>query len=256
MTVDRDTKQTILDWSSNVVLRVVIGSARMLPLRKRVPAMGWFTQNCVAPLAGYRDRASKNLKRIYPDKNDIEIRALANKTANNVGRTLIENYSGKSLGKVAQDAPIVGEGLAALKQAKAEGKPVLLVTGHLFFNDHYERTMAGVSGPVFAQGRRGTAQFVRYLKDGGTAVLLFDIHAKGVKIPFMGKRAHTSTSSADLALKYGAVVIPFFGVRQPDGISFEVQLDAPIPHSTPQSQPDHCPRIWHLASTGDCHPIS
>jgi len=43
----------------------------------------------------------------------------------------------------------------------------------------------------------------------------------------------TSTSAADLALKYGAALIPYFGIRQPDGTSFAINLQEPVPHSDP-----------------------
>jgi KDO2-lipid IV(A) lauroyltransferase len=39
------------------------------------------------------------------------------------------------------------------------------------------------------------------------------------------------TSAADIALKTGALLVPFFGVRKADGRSFEVIFENPIPHS-------------------------
>ena len=45
-----------------------------------------------------------------------------------------------------------------------------------FFNAHYAATMTGLSGPVFAKGRRGTMAFARHLKSGGMATILFDLH--------------------------------------------------------------------------------
>jgi KDO2-lipid IV(A) lauroyltransferase len=64
-------------------------------------------------------------------------------------------------------------------------------------------------------------------------VLLFDIYARGARLPFLGQNAKTSLSSAELALRYNALIIPFFGIRQPDGLSFKIELDAPIPHTKP-----------------------
>ena len=49
----------------------------------------------------------------------------------------------------------------------------------------------------------------------------------------MGRPAQTATSIADIALKIDALVVPYFGIRQPDGLSFEIAVEAPIPHSTP-----------------------
>ena len=101
-----------------------------------------------------------------------------------------------------------------------------------YFNSHYVRTMEAFGGPVFPQGRSGTAGFVRHLKAGGLLVLLFDQSAKGAQIDFLGKPARTALSAAELALRYDAVLIPFYATRAADGLSFSVELEAPIPPST------------------------
>jgi len=261
MATDKRPKGTRSDWTMNVVLQGLIGSIKLLPYTPRVRLMGALTTWIIAPLAGYRQRAIDNLGLIYPQMPLDQRKAVADKVANNVGRTLIETYSAKGFSAVARASTISGPGMDALKNAQEAGIPVLLVTGHfgnhevpryaltalgyrigglyrpmanVFFNAHYEKTMSNVSGPVFAQGRKGTGQFVKYLRGGGLAVLLFDIYAKGAELPFLGKHAFTSLSTAELALKYGAVVIPFFGIRRDDGLHFDIELDAPIAHTTPE----------------------
>ena len=47
--------------------------------------------------------------------------------------------------------------------------------------------------------------------------------------------ARTALSAAELALRLKADLIPFFAVRQPDGLSFRVELDAAVPHSDPET---------------------
>lgn len=104
-----------------------------------------------------------------------------------------------------------------------------------YFNAHYARTMASMSGPVFPQGRRGTAGFVRMLKDGGMGTLLFDVRATAFDdIDFFGKPAPTATSAAEIALRLDALLLPYFGIRAANGLDFEIDLQAPIPHSTPR----------------------
>jgi KDO2-lipid IV(A) lauroyltransferase len=46
---------------------------------------------------------------------------------------------------------------------------------------------------------------------------------------FLGHPARTALSAAELSLKYGALLIPFYGIRKPDGLNFETVLEAPIP---------------------------
>ena len=77
---------------------------------------------------------------------------------------------------------------------------------------------------------------MRHLKGGGQLVLLFDQHVQFAPIlDFMGHPARTALSAAELALRYDALLIPFYGIRQDDGVSFEVLLEAPVPPSDAES---------------------
>ncbi len=254
-----DSPSSTTDWLANLLLRGLIGGVMALPYRARVPAMGWVVRRIIGPLAGYRKQAENNLALIFPDKPQTERRRIANAVCDNFGRTLIENYSGPTFGRHLRNAVISGTGLAAIEAASQAGRPVIFVTGHFgnheaprqvltargykigglfrpmqnqFFNQHYARTMTEMSGPVFEQGHRGTMGFVRFLRDGGMGTLLFDVRA--VKVPlidFLGHPALTSTSAADFALKFNALLVPYFGIRQPDGLSFEVAIEEPIAHT-------------------------
>jgi KDO2-lipid IV(A) lauroyltransferase len=249
------------DWLTDRTLRAVIWLMLALPLRLRLRLMGLFVARIMAPLVGYRARAVENLTHIWPDMPESEKRRIADGVADNAGRTMIENYDVLGLRDRMRDAKVSGDGLADVEAARAAGRPVLFVTGHFgnfeapraalvargyeigglyrpmsnpFFNDHYARNMHTLSGPVFEQGRRGTMGLLRHIKDGGMGVLLFDVYdSAGVGIDFMGQPAPTLTSAADIALRTGALMVPFFGLRQPDGISFEAIFESPIAHGDP-----------------------
>ena len=65
-------------------------------------------------------------------------------------------------------------------------------------------------------------------------VLLFDQHVQGAPaLEFLGHPAQTAISAAELALRYKALLIPFYGVRGADGLSFDCVMEAPIAHSDP-----------------------
>ena len=232
--------------------------------RERQPEFRtWLTRALIAPLAGYRRRARNNLAMIMPDLPEADRNRIADEACDNAGRTLIENYSSRQLMARMAGKPIVGDGLAVLEAARAAGRPAILVSGHFgnyeaaraalvargykigglyrpmanaFFNEHYVKTMEAFGGPVFPQGRAGTAGFVRHLKEGGQLVLLFDQDVTGAPLlPFLGHPARTALSAAELALRLKADLIPFFATRQPDGLGFRVELDAPVPHSDPKT---------------------
>jgi len=247
----------------NLAARGLIGLALALPYRARLAFTGWLMRRVIGPVAGYGSRARENLALIWPDRPEAERAAIAAASLDNAGRTLIENYSTRDFTSRAKAIEPEGPGYAALIAARNARRPVILVSGHFgnyeaaraslvargfdigglyrnlsnrYFNAHYVRTMQAFGGPVFPQGRAGTAGFVRHLKEGGQLVLLFDQDVPGAPaLPFLGHPARTALSAAELALRLKADLIPFFATRQPDGVSFRVELDAPIPPSDPET---------------------
>ncbi len=216
----------------------------------------------IAPFAGYNKRVRENLALILPDLPEAEVKRMVRAVPRNVGRTLIEIYSGTEFIKRATAEPLKGEGLTALDAAHAAGRPVILVTGHFGnydasraaliargyrvgalyrpmgdknFNTHYVDAISLIGTPVFPRGRAGLADMVRFLRSGGMLGLLIDQHmGHGETLSFFGHPAMTALSAADLALKYDALVVPTYAVRRANGLDFEIIIEAPIPHGTPQ----------------------
>ncbi len=256
MTTDADIAGSKADWLADKALRGLINTLLKLPYETRVKMMGSALRRAIGPLVGYRRRAEDNLALIYPEMPAVERRRLAEGVCDNFGRTLIENYSHSELHERLRSTKPRGPGLEALAAAKSAGKPVIFVTGHFgnhevprhvlthagyevgglyrkmtnpYFNAHYAKTMTSWGGPVFEQGTRGTMAFARHLKGGGLGTLLFDVNASGgIPIPFLGRTAMTAPSAAEIALRFDAVVLPYFGIRRTDGVTFDVEIDAPI----------------------------
>lgn len=246
-------------YLTNALIVGVIRLALALPYGLRLRFVGGLVQHLLGPLAGYKRRALDNLALIWPEMPAARRQQIAARCLNNVGRTFIENYSARDFPDRMAALTPRGPGVAALEEAAATGRPVILVTGHFgnyeatraalvargydigglyrdmknpYFNAHYVKTMEAFGGPVFPQGRRGTAGFVRHLKEGGQLVLLFDQHVHfAPPLDFMGHPARTALSAAELALRYDALLIPFYGIRQADGVRFDILLEAPVPPS-------------------------
>ena len=252
-------RQAAFDWIVNRTLQLVLGLARLLPYERRVALVGRLARTVVAPLAGYTRRSRANLAMVFPEMPAPERDRIARAAADNAGRTLIEIFSGRDFVEKARGARVTGPGLAAIEAARAEGRPVILVSGHFgnfdaprgwfaaqgievgglykplanaAFNETYVDAIEGVSGPVFERGRRGLGQMVAFLKRGGMLGVLFDQRiVQGERLDFLGHPALTALSAAELALKYGALLVPVYGLRQPDGLSFEIATEAPVPHT-------------------------
>lgn len=258
---DAEISGTRAEWLADKALRALIGSVMALPYKSRVPMMGGALRRAIGPLAGYQKRAEANLAMIYPDMGVLDRRRIAAEACDNFGRTLIENYSHVDFAKHLTNTQATGDGLDAIAQDK--GRPVVFVTGHYgnheaprqvltrmgfsigglyrkmanpYFNAHYAPTMTSWGGPVFEQGGAGTIGFARHIKSGGMGTLLFDVHQDaGETLDFLGAPARTALSAAQIALKFDALLIPYFGTRRDDGLNFDVTLAAPIPHSDAQT---------------------
>lgn len=251
------------EYTVNLVLRGLIGLALLLPYRWRIPAMGWLMSRIIAPLAGYTRRVRENLALTMPDLPEREVRRLMRRVPDNAGRNMAELYSPRAFAERARKSTVGGPGLPAIKDARAEKRPVIFITGHFgnfnaariamieqgfdmgvfyrpmknrYFNQHYIGAMSALSEPMFEQGKRGMVQMVKHVKRGGVLAILADLNAHdGYPLGFFGKPALTSLTTAELALKFDAPLVPVWGVRAENGLDFNIMVEEPIPHTDPRT---------------------
>ncbi len=247
------------DYIVNLLIHGMFRLLLLLPYRIRVPMVGWLMARIVAPLAGYTKRIRVNLAYTCPELTKAQVNRLCIEVPDNVGRTLIEIYSGDKFIARVRDIPLEGPGADALEQAHKENRPVILVTGHfgnydapraaliargyrvgaiympmknVFFNAHYEAAISRIGTPLFPRGRKGLGQMLRFLRSGGMTGFLVDQYMRhGAPLQFFGKTAPTALSAAEMALKYDALLVPIYGIRAKNGLDFNIQVDAPIPHT-------------------------
>lgn len=248
--------------AESLLARALIGAALWLPYEMRVRAFGWVIAKLAAPVAGWKRRARQNLSEVLPDLSEAEVRRIADAVCNNVGRTLIEIYSGDEFLDRIRDTPIEGPGAEIFLEAKTQGRRMVLATAHLgnydvirggltrqgfnmaalykpmsnkAFNPHYVRAISKIGQPVYPLGRSGVSNLVRHLKDGGSIGIVADVaNFRTPVLSFFGRPTHTALSAADWSVKYDALMIPIFALRQPDGLSFRIHVAKPIPHDAPE----------------------
>lgn len=254
-----------IDLKDRVVSAVIIGIIRsltLLPYSWRVPVGGWVISRLVAPLIGYRGRIRDNMHFIFPDMAEEEVARMMRNVPDQIGRTLCELFSPKNLVETAENTPITGGGVDAVDAAREAGRPIIIVSGHIGnydiarskliqrghkvgglyrsmnykgFNDFYVSSISQVGTPLFLRGRRGMGEMLKFLKAGNAIAMLIDQHmTSGAPLKFFGHTAYTALSAAELALRYDALLVPCYGIRQPDGLSFEMIVEPPIPHTTPE----------------------
>ncbi len=248
---------TSAQWLTDRVIRAVLWLLLALPYRWRVPLCGWVVARVLAPLAGWPRRIRANLALTQPDLPQAEVDRMVRAVPDNIGRSLIEMYSDAAFIAEATRHPLEGPGLAVLEQARAEGRPVVIATGHFgnyaavtaamkargfplgalyrqmanpYFNEHYVRAIGTMVNPLFERGRAGMGRMLRHLRNGGMLFILPDQRMiSGQALSFFGQPALTALSAAEMALKYDAPLIPSYAIRQPDGLSFRIVIDAPVP---------------------------
>lgn len=250
-------------YVANLFLQGIIGAMRLLPYERRIATMGAIMKT-LAPVVGFRTRVRRNLKLTCPELSDAEITTIYRDVSDNAGRAIMEHFSPEGFIERQVNAKISGPGIAAFDAAIAEGRPVMMITAHFghylaarvalqkhsgkpigclyrrmanpYFNDAYVEAFYKTGAPMFEQGRRGMVEMVRSLKNGGIIAIVSDLHALGgEELTFFGKPAVTSVLNAELAIKYKAVLIPCYAVRQPNGIDFEIILHDPVPHTDPKT---------------------
>ena len=186
--------------------------------------------------------ANDNLAAAYPDMPAAEREALARKALSNAGRIGAEIIKSRHLTKEALFEKVRYENMEILDAALAEGKGVILNTGHL---GNWETTgvvltahgyKLGVVGRLIknpyvdAWLKETRCRFglnliahknpfftsVKWLKGGNITAILIDhnIRKGGVFIPFFGRPAATSNLSALLAVRLGSPVVSVAITRQ------------------------------------------
>lgn len=246
----------------NALSRAILGSALLLPYAFRVRFVGFVMSVFVAPVAGWNKRSRNNLAYVYPDMSASERKRIAKAVANNVGRTLIEIYSGEAFVQRALSSELTGPGVAALEAARDAKVPIVLVTAHLgnydavrsklsregypmaalyrpmknpLFHQHYLKAISTIAEPVYPTDGSGIGALIRHLKSGGYVGIVADVGSrKAPLLRFFGQPAHTPLSAAEWAVKYNAAFIPIFGLRQADGLTFRLHVADQIPSRDPQ----------------------
>lgn len=241
---------------------IAVSALLALPYGWRVRLAGALG-GALARIGGLPRRIARAVRHFRPDLPEAEVGRIARAVPGNLARMGIEIFSGAAFAARAARYPIAGPGLAALDAAHAAGRPVVLVTAHfgnydawraaliargfrvggyfkemagLELNARYVAAIEAIGQPLFATGREGVAGMVRFLRGGGMLGILIDLdRPNGVMLDFLGQPTRTVLSMAEMALRYDALLVPVWGIRQPDGLDFRIQIDAPIPHSTPEA---------------------
>jgi len=202
-----------------------------------------------------------NLKVIFPEKSEREIRRIRIKMARNFAKYLVDFFRFSKLDLEYMKKNMKIENAHFFKEALSKGKGVIILSAHLgnwelgavavallghpfwavvlphkhkyvdrFFNA--QRESKGVK--VIPLGSGVVRLCLDALKKNGLLALVGDrdFSESGIVVDFFGKPSIFPKGPAALALNTGAVILPGFMVRNADD-SFTLWMDKPIECNPP-----------------------
>jgi Kdo2-lipid IVA lauroyltransferase/acyltransferase len=186
-----------------------------------------------------------NLAAALPNLSPDERRQVAKQVFEHFGGLLVELLRVSGLRPEELRALVEIEGEERLRHALAQGRGVLLVSGHFGFweiqgiahalvfppmavvaraldNPLLDRLLERVrtrTGNVVIERRGGLRRILRALAANQCVAIMIDqhIHTDAVVVDFFNRPAATTSAVAAIALRTGAPVIPVFAVPFPDG---------------------------------------
>jgi KDO2-lipid IV(A) lauroyltransferase len=240
-----------------LIVRAVRALVRVLP-HAAVRALGGaigFTFYAVD--RGHRRLAIQNLQTAFPSRSARECRRLARRTFKHFGRLLTVLLKFSTMPPDRMRARVAFDGLERVEDALAQGRGVLLFTGHFgywelnalvhalelpplavlaraldnpYLNRLLERVRTATGNSVIY--RRGAVRRVlRTLGSNGTVALLIDQHIQSsdaVVVDFFNRPAATTSALAAIAVRTGAPVIPVFALPLEDG-RYRMVYEHPVP---------------------------
>ncbi|MCW1934220.1 lysophospholipid acyltransferase family protein [Pararhodobacter zhoushanensis] len=237
----------------------LVGLLMRLPFGPRVRLAGWLGRTVIGRFGALPRRVAQAVHHFRPELPEVEVQRIAREVPGSMARMITEVLSGPDLAALAATLPLEGPGLAALDDAHATGRPVILVSAHFgnydawrlaliargfaiggYFkelgspalNARYVEAVSASGAPMFPDTGEGLRRLVKFLRGGGMLGILCDLdRPQGVMLDFLGQPTRTVLSMAEMALRYDALLVPIWGIRTPGKPGFRVQIDAPVPAS-------------------------
>lgn len=231
----------LLNLTEYWAFRFVLFKFRLLPYRWSNLALQRLFLWLGYGLGIRRDVAEKQLRRVYPDQEPHERRALLRKIYRNLGMTAAEIYL-QDESKLIATAQISGR--SHVDKAFSLGRGAILATAH-FGNwelarilpslgiplsvvvkkqhnplfDNYNNAIRTRHGVSLIDFRRGLRDILAHLAKNEMVAILMDqdAGASGLRLDFLGSPASHWRGVAKLSLRYKIPIVPGLALRTPEG---------------------------------------
>ncbi|NQV04501.1 MAG: hypothetical protein HQ532_03285, partial [Candidatus Omnitrophica bacterium] len=228
----------MIDFLGFITVKLVSVLFLVIPLRlalwvgRRMGDLAYFLNS------KRRSIAYANLKSAFPEKNAQEIKKILKAHYKNLGMSIVELLKLPVMGKRYLERYIRVEGLDRIKEARDNGKGVILLGGHF---GNWEISSLGISASgqrmyIFAREQKhvrlnnllnryremagskvvakgfSVRDIIKALRDNSVVAMLIDqdAGANGTFVNFLNRPASMAQGPVTLGLKTGAAVMPTF----------------------------------------------
>ncbi len=209
------------------------------------------------PLFRKKIIAKKNILIAFPDLNEKSINEMIERMWKNIGRIFGEYIHINKFSIIDQKKiKIVFANKNNFELLKKNNKPVVFFSGHfanfelmakclqelgfnigaiyrplnnIFLNPIMEFIRKKYICPIqIEKGSNGTKKLIKHISTNGPLALMIDQRlSSSIRVPFFNQPASTTTTPAQLAIKYDALLIPVF-LKRLEKTNFEFFIEEPL----------------------------
>ena len=210
----------------------------------------------VGPIFRSKELIQKNIKRAFPDINQVNLNEITTSMWNNYGRVFAEYMFIKEFRYQKENRNIIIEGKDILEDIKKNNQKVVFISGHfsnfelmameiekaginlaaiyrplnnLFLNYLMEKLRKKyICKKQIKKGIGGIKELVKLNRVGYSTALMIDQRvSEGIKSPFFDEEAFTTTIPAQLIKKFKTPVVPIF-IERFDNVKFKMTVHKPL----------------------------
>ena len=210
----------------------------------------------IGPIFRSKKLIQKNIIRVFPDIDQINLNKITASMWNNYGRVFAEYMFIKKFRYQKKNENIIIEGKEILEDIKRNNQKVVFISGHfsnfelmameiekaginlaaiyrplnnIFLNFLMEKIRKNyICKKQIKKGIGGVKELVKLNKEGYSTALMIDQRvSEGIKITFFNEEAFTTTIPAQLVKKFKTPVVPIF-IERYEGIKFKMIIHKPL----------------------------
>jgi Kdo2-lipid IVA lauroyltransferase/acyltransferase len=209
------------------------------------------------PLFRKKTIAKKNILIAFPDLNEKSINEMIERMWKNIGRIFGEYIHINKFSIIdPKKIKIVFANKNNFEMLKKNNKPVVFFSGHfanfelmakclqelgfnigaiyrplnnIFLNPIMEFIRKKYICPIqIEKGSNGTKKLIKHISTNSPLALMIDQRlSSSIRVPFFNQPASTTTTPAQLAIKYDALLIPVF-LKRLEKTNFEFFIEEPL----------------------------